>query len=64
MDYNDTNKSKLLTTTRGKAIIAYFTVTVEAGVDLVFIQPLLLYYVDRVVLINKINKLVYCYLLQ
>ena len=39
-------------TTKGKAIIAYFTVTVEAGVDLVLIQPLLLYYVDPVVLMQ------------
>ena len=35
--------------TKGKAIIAFFTVTVEAGVDLVLKQPFLLCYVDHVV---------------
>ena len=39
-------------TSKEKAIIAYFTVTVEAGVDLVLIQSLLLYYVDHVVLMQ------------
>ena len=29
--------------------MAYFTVTVDTGVDLVLIQPLVLYYVDHVV---------------
>ena len=35
-------------------MIAYFTVTVETGVDLVLIQPLLLYYVDHVVLMQTV----------
>ena len=39
--------------TKGKAKIAYFTVTVEAGVDLVLIQPLLLYYVDLHVVVME-----------
>ena len=42
---NTTSASK----TKGKGIIAFFTVTVEAGVDLVLKQPFLLYYVDHVV---------------
>ena len=33
-------------------MIAYFTVTVEAGDDLVLIQPFLLYYIDYVVLMQ------------
>ena len=48
----------------GKAIIAHFTVTVEAAVDLVLIQPLLLYYVDDVVLMQTVffffNKVYIC----
>ena len=43
---NATSASK----TKGKAIIAYFTVIVEAGVDLLLIQAFLLYYVNHVVL--------------
>ena len=38
----------------GKAIIAFFAVTVEAGVDLVLKQPFLAYYVDHVVLMQII----------
>ena len=33
-------------------MIAYFTVTVEAGDDLVLIQPFILYYIDYVVLMQ------------
>ena len=36
-------------------MIAYFTVTVDTGVALVLIQPLLLYYVDHVVLMPTVS---------
>ena len=35
-------------------MIAYFTVTVEAGDDLVLIQPFILYYIDYVVLMQMV----------
>ena len=35
-------------------MMAYFTVTVEAGDDLVLIQPFLLYYIDYVVLMQMV----------
>ena len=40
-------------------MVAYFTVTVEAGDDLVLIQPFLLYYIDYVVLMQIVffNKI-------
>ena len=47
--------------------MSYFTVTVEARVDLVLIEPLILYYVDHVVLMQIVffffNK-IYIYLPQ
>ena len=35
-------------------MIAYFTVTVEAGDDRVLIQPFILYYIDYVVLMQMV----------
>ena len=35
-------------------MMAYFTVTVEAGDDLVLIQPFLLYYIDYVVFMQMV----------
>ena len=35
-------------------MMAYFTVTVKAGDDLVLIQPFLLYYIDYVVLMQMV----------
>ena len=45
---NPTSASK----TKGKAVIAYFTVTILAEVDLVLIKPFLLYYAHYVVLLR------------